>query len=348
MRQNYQPWHIDFTEFDRQQSPVDQLRFLLRFAVLAPSSHNSQPWQFAIRSEDVVTIQADLTRSLPASDANHRQLFISVGCALENLLAAADYYGFQPLVDIAAGIERNPLITVRFRKTGITSPDPSHPALCIPRRHTNRNRYAERLPEEAFLRWISSLSDNEVHLRLVQAREERHAIADIIVNATLAAMDDLHFRRELSAYLKSNLTASKIGMPGFGFGIPTPLSFFAANIMRHFNINKLTRRHDEELLKEFTPLFVVISSREDNPANWIKSGQLFERIALEGERRDVKTAPLAAAIQIGDYFQDLRRILGEPYRPQVFFRMGYCDKSTLPSPRLSAEECLGQDLRALV
>ena len=45
---NHDSWDISEQEFPEGGSIEAQLRFLLRFAILAPSPKNSQPWAFAI------------------------------------------------------------------------------------------------------------------------------------------------------------------------------------------------------------------------------------------------------------------------------------------------------------
>jgi len=74
MQENYRAWDIVIDDFYKLQSLREKIRFLVRFAVLAPSSHNSQPWKFAVGEKEIV-IQPDFNRALPVSDANHRQLF---------------------------------------------------------------------------------------------------------------------------------------------------------------------------------------------------------------------------------------------------------------------------------
>lgn len=37
------PWQINEHDFPAAAPPVEQLKFLLRYAILAPSSHNTQP-----------------------------------------------------------------------------------------------------------------------------------------------------------------------------------------------------------------------------------------------------------------------------------------------------------------
>ena len=51
------------TEFPFEASPKEQLRFLLSFAIQAPSGHNTQPWLFRLE-EDHVDLLADRTRAL--------------------------------------------------------------------------------------------------------------------------------------------------------------------------------------------------------------------------------------------------------------------------------------------
>jgi nitroreductase len=74
-------------------------------AIKAPSGHNAQPWTFRIR-ESAVEIHPNFSRSLPNVDADNRELYISLGCALENLCLAATQLGYQPspsVVDSAGG-----------------------------------------------------------------------------------------------------------------------------------------------------------------------------------------------------------------------------------------------------
>lgn len=81
------PWHISEAAFPRQGSSSDRLRYLLNHAVLAPSDHNTQPWQFRL-IKDCVEIFADRARALPIADPEDRELIISCGGALYHLRLA--------------------------------------------------------------------------------------------------------------------------------------------------------------------------------------------------------------------------------------------------------------------
>jgi len=66
-------WVVSDTAFPRTAGPTDQLRFLVNYAVLAPSTHNTQPWLFKVGGEKL-ELYADRTRSLAVADPEDREL----------------------------------------------------------------------------------------------------------------------------------------------------------------------------------------------------------------------------------------------------------------------------------
>jgi hypothetical protein len=58
---------------------------LIRLATLAPSSHNTQCWKFSVEDK-AITILPNLSQRCPAVDPDDHHLFVSLGCAVENLL----------------------------------------------------------------------------------------------------------------------------------------------------------------------------------------------------------------------------------------------------------------------
>ena len=67
---------------------------LVRYATLAPSSHNTQCWKFALEDQ-AITIQPDPLRRCPAVDPDDHHVFVSLGCATENLVHAALAHGLK-------------------------------------------------------------------------------------------------------------------------------------------------------------------------------------------------------------------------------------------------------------
>ena len=111
---------------------------LIEQATKAPSGHNAQPWLFKIKSGGI-EICADTTRRLPVVDPNDRELFVSLGCATENLCIAATQEGYTPEVHI----EANGKIFVSLEKRKEAQPDTL--ASQIDLRQTTKRKYDGRL-----------------------------------------------------------------------------------------------------------------------------------------------------------------------------------------------------------
>lgn len=93
-RASLEAWEVDEGDFPANGSDEEKLTFLLRYAILAPSSYNSQPWRFNV-SGDVIDLFADRSRWLKVADADQRELYLSLGSALENLRISADHFGYN-------------------------------------------------------------------------------------------------------------------------------------------------------------------------------------------------------------------------------------------------------------
>ncbi len=94
------------------------LRELVRYATLAPSSHNTQCWKFAVQ-ERSISIVSDLSRRCPAVDPDDHHLSVSLGCAAENLIQAALAHGLKGHAAFEAGPPDG--LTVTLEPTKATS-----------------------------------------------------------------------------------------------------------------------------------------------------------------------------------------------------------------------------------
>lgn len=74
----------------------------VRAGILAANAWNSQPWLFHV-ADNRVDAYADTTRNLGAFDPYRRELYISLGCTLENLILASAANGFSATLSPSAG-----------------------------------------------------------------------------------------------------------------------------------------------------------------------------------------------------------------------------------------------------
>src|ERR1700682_3407903 len=94
---------------------------LVRFATLAANSHNTQPWKFSIK-DNSIAIAPDYARRCPDVDPDDHHLFVSLGCATENLVHAAAAHGLK-----STPVFENDVVTIMFEKSQpISSPGKSY------------------------------------------------------------------------------------------------------------------------------------------------------------------------------------------------------------------------------
>jgi len=331
---------VDLGAIHRQRSERERLACLVDFARRAPSSHNTQPWRFHIR-ERRIEVWGDEGRTLPASDTNQRQFFISLGCALENLLVAADYYRLPVTVTLFPD-RHSPFFAARLAFKHV-DPAPRanvrHLAHAVASRHANRHPYHDQAVPASFFAALRALETPTLKLHIVQDAAGREALTTVVGDATEAAFRDRGFTRELSHWIKPSLRKYRDGMPGYNIGIPWPVSFIAPLAIRYLNVAKQQRKMIEEPLRA-TPAFIVISTKDDNPAAWVMAGRVLERAWLMATDQGLKMAPFAAGIQIGDFYRDMQRVLNTTFRPQAFSRLGYADAIPPAAPRRRLEEII--------
>src|SRR3712207_6427594 len=111
-------WNVSENDFPKDGSFSEKLHFLLRYAILAPSGHNTQPWLFNIIVQNsIIEIYADRSRALPLVDPDDRELIISCGAALYHLRLAANHFGIvdEEVQLLPDGNNNNPDLLARVR-----------------------------------------------------------------------------------------------------------------------------------------------------------------------------------------------------------------------------------------
>ncbi len=252
MKSNYDAWSFEVDDFWNYKKDEEKIRFLIKFAVLAPSSHNTQPWSFSI-NQDKIEVYREISRRLPIADTNDRQLFLSIGCAIENIVIAANYYGYSPIVkyndndsSLVAVIELG-----QPKSQSIGNKDYLIEQIFL--RKTNRNKYKSDYIDENILGKISGLGNKNVDIFVVNDKIKIVELGNVAVLASIESMTDPKFRSELSHHVKNNLTESKIGIPGFALGVPTLISFILPYLLRYINMEKIAEKQNRTLFNSHTP-----------------------------------------------------------------------------------------------
>jgi hypothetical protein len=137
--------------------PEEIYEKIIRHAVKAPSQLNSQPWRFEVEP-GYISLLPDFSRSLSAIDPCNTNLYISLGCVLENLVLASRELGFEAIPEI----RKFPLYTmVRIKIEEGGSPDPSGLFDQIGHRQVIRSKFAPVNISEVLIDKLSAESSGD-------------------------------------------------------------------------------------------------------------------------------------------------------------------------------------------
>ncbi|MCJ7443050.1 MAG: hypothetical protein MUO26_00715 [Methanotrichaceae archaeon] len=333
---NYIAWDVQESDFPGGISTEDQLRFLLRYAILAPSGPNNQPWKFAINTS-TISVYADLRRSLPFVDPSNRTLYTSIGCALANLLIAGEHFGFNYKLDFFPnGLESNLVADVKFKKSGTTVGEDLFPQ--ITRRFTVKDNYLEKDLDELVLQDLQDFIDvPRFYLYYMTDPASKSAISDLVSRAHRIQLADKDFRRNLGDWLRTNWTTEPDGMPLYTFGVPDPVSLGFPAAFREFDLSKVVVYRDSGLIHGCAAL-AVFSSDADDKLAWVRSGILLENFFLKATKYDIRLSFFSQPIGHPLLREELTTMIQKGY-PQLLFSLGYSE-SKRHTPRRNVDDVL--------
>lgn len=339
MAELWDPWETSEGAFPKTGTSSEKLRFLLNYAVLAPSNHNAQPWLFKIVS-DGIELYADRTRALPVVDPEDRELIMGCGAALFNLRIALRHFGYEGLVRTFPDAGKPDLLArVNFRgeKTAIAEEHALFQA--IVKRRTNRMPFGTRPVPESLLFLLQAAATKEgAWLHIVLGDENRNRVAGLVGEGDRIQMSDGHFRRELAAWIHPSRTASHDGTPGYALGFSGLTSYLGPLVVRTFDMGKGQAAKDRQLATG-SPVLAVLGTESDTPADWLSAGQALARILLRARVDDVWASFLNQPIEVPELRTQLRDLLGRKGFPQILLRMGY-GQDVKPTPRRTPGEVL--------
>jgi hypothetical protein len=308
--------------FPARAGATERLRFLLQWAVLAPSRHNAQPWLFEIEGDEL-RVYADASRTLPIADPDGRQLVMSCGAAVVNLRVAAAHFGHATSLEILPEHRRDGLLArVRLEERRSSTPETEEMFRAIPRRRTNRLPLDSREPPEGLVTALLREARREgVSLRPVELHQRR-VVADLIAEGDEEQWSSPRFRRELAGWTRSNSSPRRDGMPGFALGMSDAAAALHPLLVRFQNRARAEAERDRRRALG-TKALLVLSTARDGTAEWVQAGEALQRVLLRATAAGLFASYFAQPIEISSLRRRLAEAIGDPGAPQVMFRLGY-------------------------
>ena len=325
------PWAISASDYPRYGSDGDQLAFAARYAALAPSSHNAQPWRFHVR-RDWIELCADRTRALPVSDPDDRELTIGCGAALRQLAIAVEHFGRT------ARVHRFPdpddpelLATVGLGRARMPSPDEVRLFDAIPLRHTNRRPFSPLPLPDAIVERLRDVAELHGARFIPVEGRDKEELARLIAAGDRIQMHNPVFRAELAAWLRANRDDNFDGMPGAAHGLGDVRSRLEPLIARNFDEGGGRAARDHELAAG-SPLLAVLATAADSPRAWLAAGEALAHLLLAACADGVSASLLCQPIEVAKLRPEVARLVGGELAPQLIVRLGY-EPEVAPTPR---------------
>ena len=293
---------------------------LVRYATLAPSSHNTQCWKFALDGKGI-TILPDLSRRTPAVDPDDHHLFVSLGCATENLVQAALAHGLKGEAGLEAASDavRVTLSSTRSQATALFK--------AIPQRQCTRGDYdAKALSnEELHLLELAGTGDG-VRVLLLTDRSKTEQVLDQVVQGNTAQMADAAFVKELKAWIRFNgadEVRTRDGLYSVSSGNPSIPKWIGDLALGLFFTPKSENERYTRQIRNSAGIAVFVSERNDK-AHWVEAGRCYERFALQATALGIRNAFLNQPVEVGDIRPQFARWLGigPSQRPDLVVRFG--------------------------
>ena len=336
---NYKAWDVLESDYPADGPREERLRFLLRYAILAPSGPNTQPWKFAIH-DGSISVFADLSRALPFVDPSNRTLYMSVGCAIANLAVAGAHFGFAPRVSyFPDGQESDLVAEVQLLPSGRRPEDGQEDLFPqMQRRHTTKDHYENGTIEPNILKEMEKcINLPGLSLSFLSDKDARAKMADLVSRSHQIQLAKKEFRHNLGEWLRSNWTAEPDGMPLYTFGVPDAVSLGFPAAFKEFDLSWPVIYRDSGLIHGCSTLAVLSTDRDDKPT-WTMCGFALENLLLRATFYDVRASFFSQPIGLADLREEMKALVNRGH-PQLLFSLGMA-KPMRPSPRRPLEDVI--------
>ncbi len=298
-----------------------QFKELVRYGTLAPSSHNTQCWRFQI-DDQAITIFPDLSRRCPVVDPDDHHLYVSLGCAAENILQAAKAQGLSgQVISNATG---DGAIRISFTPCKVEA-TPLFEA--IAQRQCSRTEYdGQPLNSEELALLTAAGTGAGVRVVMLTQPDQMEMVLNYVVQGNTAQINNPAFVKELKSWIRFN--NSEAEQKGDGLSVSTSgnpsLPRWLGNLI--FPLIFKAQPENEKCTRQIRSsagIAVFVSDYADK-AHWVEVGRCYERFALQATALGIRNALLNQPVEEAGLRPDFAKALGlETGRPDLVVRFGW-------------------------
>ena len=276
-------------------SPLLVQQELVRCATLAPSSHNTQCWKFHIE-ENGVRLMPDFLRRCPAVDPDDHHLFVSLGCALENMAQAALANGLhaQAFFDAAANQVHVNLTPTKPLSTPLYQ--------AIAERQCTRAAFDGRPLANAELKLLEQAGTGDgVRVVLLTEKSALEKVLKYVVAGNTVQLNDQAFMRELKSWIRFDsreAVSTGDGLYSATSGNPPVSRWLGSRLMDVVLTPQGENDKYAKHIRSSAGIAVFVSASSDS-AHWLEAGRCYQRFALRATALGIRNAMVNQAVEVG-------------------------------------------------
>jgi len=297
--------------------PGEGANEIVRYATLAANSHNTQPWRFTLAPRRIA-IAPDVSRRCPVVDPDDHHLYVSLGCAAENLTHAAAASGLRPTLRFEAGAVVADLEPAPEQASALLA--------AIPNRQSTRAPYDGKPVSNDLLRTLEDAGTGDgVAVLLVTDRQRMQRITDYVAEGNAMQMRDPRFMEELRTWMRFNDAEAVATMDGLftrASGNPTLPRWLAQPLLPFVFTERGENDKYRAHIASSAGLAVFVAGQNDR-AHWVEVGRACQRFALQATALGLKYAFVNQPVEVPDLRRQLAAYLGLGTRlPDLVLRFG--------------------------
>lgn len=306
---------------------------ILYYASCAPSGHNSQPWFVKINSQMDWTVGSDSTRWLPIVDGNNREVLLSLGAFVENLVQAAGAFGYEVETSILAAGSHDPdVVGIRLK----TSSCRMNTLDRIITRRTVKSHMLDKDLSVSDIKDFSNLSDGHLYYF---PRDSRHSrlMAEEAVDNFIIQSDNQQAIAEMADWTRlkdGDAIKFRDGLTPDGMEISGLAGWYVRNFMRKNDVQQDTfkTKSIEKVRQQASQGggWIVINSDGTTVEDLIETGRRFQRMALAAREKMIAIHPMTQTLEEKSGQKKVRENHKAATIPQFMLRVGYLENYPEP------------------
>ncbi len=326
----------DKNNFERKDIPEDQSNLfqfqpdekeILYLASLAPSGHNTQPWQIKYIEPYHWIICNDETKWLPAVDPTQRETILSIGAFIQNLELAANNAGYSCQFDLLAVTNQDKhILEARLQKnTSATKYDINK----LKNRRTVRSHYLNDILKKEDERDLLE-NENEFFHFIPNSSKEYEWLNEQTIEANRIQAYRDAAQKELSGWMRfSSSEAEKHcdGLTTAGMELDGIPGWVLRNFYKQEDVLKKKFREQgiEKVKKQVSQSagWFIITSKDNSVATLLETGKRFQRMFLKIRDRNIAIHPMTQILEEAATKNQVNKSIGISDEIQIIVRTGY-------------------------